>query len=407
VLLVVVDALRADHLHLYGYPRRTSDHIDALGASGWVFGNHIANSAQTVPSTLSLLLSMRPAEHGFLHLGDGHFARNRPRYPESLTFLSEVFQAAGYRTGGFVGNPFLKRENGFAQGFDRFVYSEDPGETLTEAAIGWLSERGRRNRPFFAYVHYFDVHSPYAPPGRYRDRFERPADGRYIYRNGPAPEVGEADLQTIVALYDGEVAYVDDQIGELLAALERLGDREDTLIAVTSDHGDEFLEHGGLGHGTSVYGELVRVPLVLAGPGLAATARRIEYLTRHLDLAPTLLALAGLEAPRSFRGRTLATPATRAFSDDGPWLGVYSGERKVILDRRTGEVTTFAIHDKLDERAIDDPFATEAILQHARWYADLEPAAEASASAPERETGGRGGWSKREVEHLKALGYVE
>lgn len=407
VLLVVVDTLRADHLHLYGYPRRTSDHIDALGASGWVFESHIASSAQTVPSTLSMLLSMQPAEHGFLHLGEGHFGRHRPRYPDGLVFLAEAFQAAGYRTGGFVGNPFLQRDNGFAQGFDHFVYSEERGEVLTSAATDWMTRRDWRERPFFAYVHYFDVHSPYEPPAPYRDLFERPEEGRYIYRNGPAPEVREADVQTIVSLYDGEIAYVNDQIGDVLSALEGAGVREDTLIAVTSDHGDEFLEHGGLGHGTSVYGELVRVPLILTGPGIDDPGRRIDDVTHHLDLAPSLLALAGLEPPASFRGGDLTTPPARAFADDGPWLGVYAGKWKLVLDRSTGETATFAVTDKLDRQPLDAPAATRELLEHARWYAELKRAPEAGAAPPDGAQGAPVDWTQQEVERLKALGYVE
>ena len=401
VLLVVIDTLRADHLHLYGYPRRTSDHIDALGATGWVFERHIASSGQTVPSTLSLLLSMHPAEHGFLHLGYGHFAKNRPRYREGLLFLAEVFAAAGYRTGGFVGNPFLQRENGFAQGFERFVYSDASGEMLTKESLVWLSERDPGSRPFFAYLHYFDVHSPYDPPGEYHDRFERPADGRYVHRNGPAPETNEADLLASVALYDGEIAYVDDQIGGLLAALERMGERENTMIVVTSDHGEEFLDHGGLGHGTSVYGELVWVPLIVAGPGITGSGRRITHLTRHLDLAPTLLALAGIPSPSSFRGGALTSAPGPAFADDGPWLGVYASDRKLILDRKTGDVTTFMLHDTLDQRPLEDPSATRALLEHTRWYAALERAEAAGSEA------GKVEWSQEEIERLRALGYAE
>jgi len=156
VLLVLIDTLRQDHLHLYGYERRTSDWMDALGTEGWVFENHVASASQTVPSTLSLLLSRHPAEHGFVHLGPGHFSRNPPLYPEEFLFLAEVFQEQGYATAGFVGNPFLNHENGFAQGFDK-LFNVRRDEELTHAATDWLRAvagplptEARETLPFFA-----------------------------------------------------------------------------------------------------------------------------------------------------------------------------------------------------------------------------------------------------------------
>jgi len=402
VLLILVDTLRKDHLHLYGYERRTSDTIDALGAEGWVLENHIASASQTVPSTLSMMLSRHPSEHGFVHLENRQFQMNRPRYPEAFLFLAEVFRDAGYATAAFVSNPFLQRENGFAQGFETFLHSEERAETLTLPALEWLAGRASEPaRPFFLYMHYFDVHWPYDPPPEYRDRFPIPKDARPIYSNGPFPGAKPDDLAATISLYDGEIAFVDGQIAQILDALERLGMQDDTILVVTSDHGDEFLDHGGLGHGTTVYGELVRVPLVLVYPGRLEPGRRIEYLTHHIDLAPTLAAFAGIETPPTFRGRSLFEPADRAFAENGSWRAVYDSDRKLVLNRKTGEVKVFDRRDELDQHPLSDQPSRARLLEHLDWYQQLERDTAGSvpdASAP---------WTESEVEKLRALGYVD
>jgi arylsulfatase A-like enzyme len=400
VLLIVVDTLRADHLGLYGYQRATSPTLDALAAEAAVFDNHVASSAQTVPSTLSLLLSLHPAEHGFRHLGPGHFAQNRPRYPDELLFLQEVFRDAGYATGAFVGNPFLKQESGFAQGFDRFVFSEESGSVLTAAAIEWLGETRSLDRPVFLYLHYFDVHSPYEPPAPYRDRFEAPEDGRLVYRNGPIADMRPQDLAATRALYDGGIAFVDDLIGELLGELRALELWGDSAVAITSDHGEEFLDHGGLGHGTSVFGELVRVPLILRDPTRPDSGRRVERLTHHLDLAPTLLRLASIDPPETFRGGLLTASPPLAYAEDGRWLAVYSDDEKLIVDRDTGATQRFHLDDAFDQHPLGAAPSGSDFDSHLRWYAAL-----ARVVAEEADEAGPS-WSDEELERLEALGYV-
>jgi arylsulfatase A-like enzyme len=403
VVVILIDTLRKDHLHLYGYERRTSDTIDSLGEQGWVFENHIASSGQTVPSTLSMLLSRHPAEHGFHHLGEGHFVRNRPQYPEEFVFLAEVFRDAGYATAGFVGNPFLQRSNGFAQGFDTFAYSADGAEALTEPGVRWLKKRARKpGRPFFLYLHYFDVHWPYDPPSEFR-KFAAPPGGRLIYKNGPFPNAHPDDLAATVAMYDAGIAHVDAQVAEIVRNLDALGLRERTLLVVTSDHGDEFLEHGGLGHGTSVYGELVRAPLVLVYPDKLKPGRRIRHLTTHLDLAPTLLDLAGVPRPPQFRGESLTRPAARAFAEDGPWRTVYSANGKAIMNLETGVSELFDAADELDQHPLRDPDRLAILLEHIVWYQNLKRVA-GSAALP---GGSSAKWSEEEIERLRSLGYVE
>jgi arylsulfatase A-like enzyme len=403
VLFILIDTLRADHLRVYGYGRATSPAIDALAAEGWLFEQHVSSASQTIPATLSMLLSQHPVEHGFVHREDGQFAKNRPQYPDALLFLSEVFSAAGYATAAFVGNPFLTRENGFAQGFDEFFYSEGRGALLTAAGVRWLEERADRSRPFFAYLHFFDVHWPYDPPPAYRRRIGPPAHGRPVYTNGPAPTAKRADVEAAMAAYDGEIAYVDDQVAKLVEALSALRLRDDTIIVVTSDHGDEFLEHGGLGHGTTVYGELVRVPLVLVYPPAFAGGRRVTHLTRQIDLAPTLLETAGIDSPPRFRGHSLAEPAARAFAEAGAWNAVYAGDRKLVVNEETGVVELFDAGDHSDAHPLLPGENRDDLREHLLWYRRLER----SVVTPASGAGPAAAWGPEELERLRALGYAE
>jgi arylsulfatase A-like enzyme len=402
VLLILIDTLRKDHLHLHGYERKTSDTIDALAAEGWVFENHIASASQTVPSTLSMLLSQHPAEHGFVHLGPGQFRRHRPRYPEEFLFLAEVFRDAGYATAGYVGNSFLKRENGFAQGSGTFLYSEGRAETLTKPSLRWLGERASEpERPFFLYIHYFDVHWPYEPPPAYRNRFSRPEGGQPVYNNGPFPGAKPEDVVATISLYDCGIVFIDDEIARIPGALERLGLRDGTVIVVTSDHGDEFLEHGGLGHGTTVYGELIRAPLILVYAKQLPPGRRVAYLTPHVDLAPTLLELSGIDKPPEFRGLTLFEPARRAFAENGPWVAVYSEDRNLVFNRQTGEIKIFEANDELDQRPLPEAAGQTTLLKHLEWYRRLsrDPQVPTAGAVPP--------WSQEELNRLRALGYVD
>jgi arylsulfatase A-like enzyme len=286
ILFILIDSLRADHLRVYGYEKDTADTIEALARQGSVFDQHIATASQTVPSTVSIMTSQFPAEHGFRHTSAGYFVARPPHFPERVVFLAELFSNAGYDTAGYMGCPFLVAENGFAQGFQEFLYSSGIGDTLTTPAIEWMKAQSRNAKPFFLYIHYFDVHRPYSPPEDYQYRFDPPEGGKLVYYNGIVSNVSATDLEYTIAMYDAEIAYTDDQIARLLDALDKLGVRKNTVIVITADHGDEFMDHGGMGHGTTVYGELIRVPLIIAYPPAFEAGRRIGFLTRHIDLGP-------------------------------------------------------------------------------------------------------------------------
>jgi arylsulfatase A-like enzyme len=409
LLLVVVDTLRKDALGLHGHPEPVSPHLDALAARGWAFENHLAHASQTVPSMLSLLLSQLPAEHGFRFVHAEDFVLERPVYPEELVFLAEAVQEAGFETAGYTANPYLTAENQFDQGFDHFTSFDFPGErgeVLTEHARTWLAEweAGGRRRPFFLYVHYMDVHQPYDPPEPWRSRFVRVPEARAFAGNKRPPKPREADRLYSLALYAAATAYVDDQIGSLLAALEELGVGDDTVVAVTSDHGEEFLEHRGIGHGLTIYGEVVRVPLILVAPGRLAPGRRIAHLSQHLDLAPTLLALLDVPAPPAFRGRSVLVPAERVLLDTRSWTGVYHDGWNLLARALPERSHLFAQDDELDLEPIEDDEVAERLRAHLEDYDAMleEQDAPPDAAAPE----GRA-WSEDELQRLRALGYLE
>jgi arylsulfatase A-like enzyme len=405
VVLIVVDTLRADHLSVYGYERQTSPGLQRLGFRGWVFERHVSHAAQTVPSTVSLLVSQLPAEHGLVHRRDGQFVRTPPVFAEGLQFLSEVLRDHGYRTAGFVGNPFFSAESGLAQGFDDYVHRVDSDRELVDGAVHWLRSRAREPAvPFYLYLHLMEVHWPYDPSPAYLERYRR-GPGRLVYRNGLAPEMTRRDLDYTVASYDAGVRFVDDLVLEVTESLDELGLGPDTIVVVTSDHGDEFLEHGGLGHGTTVYGELVRVPLVVVHPGALEPGRRVAHLTQHLDLAPTILSWVGIEAPDSFRGGNLLAEPERAFSESRSWRSVYARDHKLVLNLEDGRAQVFAAEDALDV----DPLADESAEQELREQIDAYLRLERSGAEALGDPGSgapAGGWSREELEHLEALGYV-
>jgi arylsulfatase A-like enzyme len=406
ILFVLIDTLRFDHLSVYGYDRPTSPVIAGLAERGWTFDAHVSHGAQTVPATLSILLSQLPAEHGFVHRFDGQYAKDPPLYPEKFVFLSEVLRDAGYLTAGFVGNPFLSETNGFAQGFDTFVHANRDDRQLTDAAVAWIGSHGKTGGPpFFAYVHLMDVHWPYRPPRKYVRAFPRPAGGRLIYSNGPVTGVSRQNLRFTEATYDAGIRFADTLVGEMLQALEEAAVSDETIVVVTSDHGDEFLEHGGLGHGTTVFGELVRAPLIIFDPRAPGSGERIAHLTQGLDLAPTLLGRVGVEKPKSFKGSSLFDPAERVYSEEGPWRSVYAGGFKLIRNLCTGEDHLFEASDALDRHPLAGRQEILTTLgAQLDSYIVLEEAQSHGGGAEVKRSRR---WENEDIQRLRSLGYVE
>lgn len=330
VLFVVIDTTRADELGCYGSPYGTTPRLDALAAEGTRFAHASAHAPWTLPSTASLLTSLMPEQHGaggYLDLAHAKPGLPVPRtirgLDQSIDTVAEAFRAGGYDTGAVVNVSFLDHPYGLTQGFDHVDAKCFGSNTevraareTTDAALAWLDER-EGEKPFFLLVHYFDPHAVYAPPPEFRRRFAAPVDREtesFVFgtrEHMMALRTGRLVLDPQLLdrahhLYRGEIAYVDEQVGHLVDGLEGRGQGSSTLVVVTADHGEEFLDHGGFEHGHTLYEELLHVPLIFHLPGLVRSGYVVEAATGLVDVAPTLCELAGVARPERFAGRSLA-----------------------------------------------------------------------------------------------------
>ncbi len=316
VLLVVIDTLRADHLGAYGSVRPTSPRLDALASRGVVFENAWATAPWTLPSLMSIHTGLYPSDHRVENDG--------LRLADDVPTLAQALRAAGYETAAFVSHVYASAPFGFDRGFGTFedfgisrpgyrleAGMEPNADEVTEAALEWLARP--RRAPLFLFVHYFDPHWPYAPPAEYRDLFPSAYDGpldatydsisRFLDPAAPLPDGYGGYLR---ARYDGEIRFVDDALGRLLDALAARARADRTWVIVTADHGEEFKDHGSMGHGRQLYEESIRVPLVIAPPAVRGrggdrpagegAGRRVAYPVSGVDVMPTILDLAGSPA---------------------------------------------------------------------------------------------------------------
>jgi len=322
IVYVMVDCLRRDALGTYGAPADRTPNLDALARDGVTFGQAVAQSNSTGPSTASQLSGLFPPGHGVLRPGDA--------LPPGAETLAEVLLARGYYTGALVNSPLLGPALGFGQGMksfrllpagsaasrgrsaahlsllqalqatrqalrpeqhaDAFYWDAD---RVTEAATEWLDHYATDR--IFLFVHYMDPHPPW---------FARPYDGTAA--SPPPAEEGQGpDRAALAALYAGEVASVDAGVGRLIAHLKARGRYDSAVLVVTSDHGEELGDHGAWGHGTRLYDEQIHVPLILKLPSGREAGTRRHEVVRHVDLAPTLADLSGGGPDASWQGVSL------------------------------------------------------------------------------------------------------
>jgi len=289
VLLVTVDTLRADRVGVYGFGAVETPAIDALAASGVMFEAAYSPIPLTLPAHTSIMTGTYPVQHG---------VRDNMAYrlPSEMDTLAEVLEGEGYRTGAFVSAFVLDSQWGLDRGFETYFDEFDTGgqvrflmgagqegldrtaDEVVDQAIEWL--QANDGRPFFLWVHLFDPHAPYAPPEPFRTRY---ADDLYL----------------------GEIAFVDSQIGRLIDQLGQLGLRDQTVIGLTADHGEGLGEHGEVQHGLFIYEEAIRVPLIFSAPSNASAGVTRSEPVSLVDVAPTLLALAGAPTLAGIEGQDL------------------------------------------------------------------------------------------------------
>ena len=363
VLLYVIDTLRADHLGCYGYPRPTSPRIDRFAREGTLFLEGRAQASWTRPAMATLLTGLLPIAHQAETTGD--------RLPDRVETVAERLAAAGYQTAMITVNGNVAGRFGFRQGFGRFLYLPErrsAREMHVRAAevnprvVDWLAHRDRV-RPFFLVVHVADPHDPYTPLPRFRRLLASSVHDVTVGTKGALKRLGQLSgaaaqrrALELIALYDAEIAGNDEAFGALLDRVGELGLAGSTAVFLLSDHGEEFYEHLGWNHGTTLYEEQLRVPFVVRLPGGEGAGRTPPGPAEQIDLAPTLYDLAGVAPPPGLPGRSL--------------LGEIRGESEGVHG------ASLAFLDHLDRRAesivdaqwklvhVDRP---EKVLQRSPW----------------------------------------
>ena len=422
IVLVLVDTLRADHLGIYGYERPTSPELDRFGRQNIVFSQARSQAPCTFPSVNSLLSSRHPA------VFEGRPA-GQMGIPEGIAVLPEILRAHGYRTAAVSSSPIVRKtpsdfnkQGGFDRGFEKF------DEGCFKKPASCVNRRGLESidaseTPFFLYLHYLEPHGRYQPPERHPREFAVGYEGKdfiaagnplpiaeMVYQQQP-PDLGltQADWDHLIALYDEEIRYFDTQFRKLLDGLEERGLLGNTLIAVVSDHGEEFLEHGDVKHCRNVFDTQVRTPLLLKIPG--SNPQRFDQAVQNLDLAPTLLDYAGIDASSlNLEGQSLRplieadvdapVQARIAFSRWKDLRSVTDGRFKLIWKLGTGE---HALYDVLNDPAESNNIAGQQPEALARLKQRLIEEVEAKEPTALRDMNA----SDRTSEQLRALGYLE
>ena len=306
-ILISLDTVSAQHLSLYGYERETSPFLDSLAARGVVFDNAYVQLPGTLPSHMSMFTGLYPDQHDVFP-PDAVLS-------DSIPTLPELLQRAGFRTIGHTDGGFVSGRFGFARGFDlyddrRFILWGGVDHTFARGLVS-LGELAPDER-FFLFVHTYAAHDPYNPPRRCRDLFWQgpPPEGTQLSSSDVlrAHNTGVAPLRPDVVAYyesqyDGEIRCLDEEIGRFFAGLDELGLGDRVTVVITSDHGEEFLEHGKLVH-EQIYHENLHVPLIVLGPGIEG-GRRVTEVVQTIDFAPTFLDLAAIEPPPGLPGRSL------------------------------------------------------------------------------------------------------
>lgn len=393
VLLITLDTTRADRLGCYGYQGASTPVLDGLAARGVLFENAYSPAPMTLPAHASLLTGLLPPQHGARVNGEH-------RLGDDVPTLAERLSAREYRTGAFIAAFVLDHRFGLARGFDRYdddlsgAYEQEvpsglaryrPGNLVVDAALDWLGT-GETDQPFFAWVHLYDAHYPW-------------------HAHGLAAEAGEEGS------YDGEIAFVDQQVGRLLAFLDGRGLTSDTLVFAVADHGEGLQDHGEIEHAYLLNEEALRVPWIVAGPGVSQGVR-IPALVTLEDFFPTATALLGLDAPGSIPGRSLTAALQGETIESGmsyaetdlPWTAYrWAPQRSLTTEKWKYIRTPMAeLYDRQADRG--------ELINLVEVKPRVRDGMEAKLAALEESLGERSSeavsLSAEELEQLAELGYV-
>lgn len=424
IFLLTVDTLRADHLPMYGYERQTAPWLSTLADKGIVFEQVESSSSWTVPGVASFLTGMMPHQLGI------YDPPNEPRptaksfrIPDTARSIAERLRDEGYRTYGVTANAHLVEEMGYHQGFDTYHnVGWWQAAKVDDALQPLIPEIRDRTEPVFVWIHLFDPHDPYMVRTPWVEEWAvRNADleklgisGMVELQNRADLTRGSPQLQRVTALYDGEIAYSDDWMRKFAGALE-IDDGD--LVVFTSDHGEEFRDHGHLGHRYSLYEETVRVPLVISWPDQLA-ARRVEDRVSIVDIPATIAEVAGAEiGPYSGMSQRSLLPLARGESRpkgpsvvadltrrNGPRLrSIYRDDLKlIVVETEPEKVQLYDLAADPGERANlaeARPELVEDLRTTMRRQFDAAPELEPQLMEGEH--------SQEMIEQLKAMGYID
>jgi len=443
VILISLDTLRADQLSCYGYHRQTSPAIDLLASEGALFLEAISTSSWTLPAHVSLLFSADSVHHGVMAVDD--------QIQGNLVGLAEILNQNGFVCGAITGGGFVSPKYGFARGFDFYNEAEgsfnfnNSAELVFKAAKSWLENN--LDKDFFLFLHTYQIHSPYNSPDPYRRTFLSPGASfdqidveRYLGgKGGVFRPLSMEERENIINLYDGEIRYTDEAlIGPLIKWLKEKGLFDRILVILTSDHGEEFYEHGAWVHGAHLYQESIRIPLIIKFPLGLFKGEKIDKIVRITDIAPTILELLRLEKsrPTSWDGRSLLPllkkkeKSDRPFLADTCWLSgefcgdeknflplsvaTNQGRKKIILNRpwteELGKIfqpapaswKSIEIYDLSRDQAEQNDLSSKQPVA----IKDLLPALQARYQLLGRLTRLKLILSEEELEKLRALGYI-
>lgn len=301
ILFLMLDTLRADHLSGYGYERQTSPVLDEFAKQNLKAAFALSAAPWTPASVASMLTGMYPSSHGMMPPNDRILAKKGfARLSDNLETLPEVLQRLGYTTAGVSPNPWITQQFGYTQGFEQFFFIDrEPANKIAESGREIIEAWNKKGntKPFFLYLHFIDPHDPYAPPAGYDTKFS----GGLLQ----SPFTYTADMQQKINLYDGEISFLDSELGKFFNWLKDKKLYDDLMIVIVSDHGEQFMEHGDERHGYKLYNEEVHIPLMLKTGRAKDSGRVITETVSTVDIFPTILERLGNKAPSTLPGISL------------------------------------------------------------------------------------------------------
>jgi len=416
VVLITIDTLRADRLGCYGYGKNTSPEIDKFAENAIRFENSIVQSPYTGPSHSSILTGKYVAGHGVLS--------NGYKLPLENNTIAEVLKEYGYTTAASIGAWVLDKRFNYGQGFDAYMQTNKEQRIAADVnrdLFKWLENN--KDKKFFAWAHYYDVHCPYYAPELFRNKFSNGykgilnTDGKCGLTYYNSVKLGPDDIEYVKAMYDAEIAYTDSNVGELLNNLKKWGVYDNTLIIITSDHGESLYERGKIGHNLSLYDCEIKAPLLIRYPGMKSYGTSIKTQVESISIMPTILDILGINVPLDINGKSFLNLLEGNREDESPAyvrLGVEKGldlqyairtaaTKLIFHESGTKELYDLKADSEEKNNIIND-------VSRGSMISELSPKLDKFMVLEKKAntTKGEGQQLKKEsLEKLRALGYVQ